>query len=300
MKKLGYISLAILLAACSGNKTFTTEGGVEVSYIEKGDGELPSDSLVSIYYMSYSTEDGKELMKVDVNNPLPLKVSTAAQAGLGDLYPIFTQLRTGDSVHFELVASELFEKTFKAPLPDSIQADSKIKFQLSYIDQVTEEGYYEMMQKKSDELAKKQILIDGKIIEDYLSENNIEAESTESGLRYVITEQGTGPKPQIGQSVSVDYAGWVLNGAYFDTSYKEIAQEKGLYDPRRDPYQPYTFPLGGQVIDGWNEGIALLNEGGKARLYIPSSLGYKERGSGAVIKPNSVLVFDVELVKVGE
>ncbi len=299
MKKVLYIGIIVLMAACSGNNSFTTEGGIEVKYVEKGDGDLASDSLVSLYYMSYETEDGKALKKVDMNNPLPLKVNKENEAGLGDLYSIFTQLRTGDSVHFELNAADLFSKTFRAPLPDSISAESNIKFQLSYIDQVTEEGYYEFMQKKTEELASKQILIDSEILDKYLSDNNIEAKSTESGLRYVVTQEGTGPKPEIGQSVSVDYAGWVLDGPYFDTSIKEVAEEQGLYNPNRQ-YQPYTYPLGGQVIDGWNEGLALLNEGSKARLYIPSTLGYGSRGSGQIIKPNSILVFDVELVKVGE
>ena len=77
--------------------------------------------------------------------------------------------------------------------------------------------------------------------------------------------------------------------------------EKGLYDERREPYQPYTFPLGqGQVIKGWDEGIALLNEGSKARLYIPSPLGYGSRDRSPIIRANSILVFDVELVEVAD
>jgi FKBP-type peptidyl-prolyl cis-trans isomerase FkpA len=100
--------------------------------------------------------------------------------------------------------------------------------------------------------------------------------------------------------VSVNYAGWVLNGAHFDTSIKEVAEENGLYNPGR-PYEPLSFPVGqGRVIKGWDEGIGLLNEGSKARLFIPSSLGYGTRGSGQIIKPNSILVFDVELVKIGQ
>lgn len=299
MKKVGYIAMAILVAACSGNSSFTTEGGTEVVYFEKGEGELPVDSLVSLYYMNYKTDDGRVLQKVDLNNPIPLKIDPNASVAQGELFQILTQLRTGDSVGFELVAGELFEKTFRAPLPDSIAAESKIKFELAYIDQLTEAGYYEMMQMKATALAEKQISIDTEIIDAYLSENNIEAQSTESGLRYVITKEGSGPLAQNGQMVSVDYAGWVLEGAYFDTSIEEVAKEQGLYNPNR-PYQPYTFSLGGRVIDGWNEGLALLNEGSKARLYIPSSLGYRNQGSPPVIKPNDILVFDVELVKVGE
>lgn len=296
MKKLGYIVLALTLVACGGN-SFQTEGGTTVTYLKKGSGESPVDSLVSMFRIKYTTEEGEIMM--DEEEPLPLKIDPNNIANQGELLSCLTMLKTGDSVKFELVASELFENTFRAPLPDTIAPDSKIQFEITYVDQLTEDGYFEMVAKKAEEAASKQIIIDSEIIENYLAENNIEAEKTESGLRYVITEEGTGAKPEVGQMVSVDYTGWVLNGAYFDSSNEEIAKENGLYNERR-PYGPYTFPLGqGQVIKGWDEAIALLNEGSKARIYIPSTLGYGSRDYSATIRANSILVFDVELVEIG-
>lgn len=110
-------------------------------------------------------------------------------------------------------------------------------------------------------------------------------EITESGLRYQITQEGTGKNPTAGQNVSVHYQGQLTNGTVFDSSYKRDA--------------PISFPLGqGRVIKGWDEGIALLKKGGKARLIIPSDLAYGERGAGGVIPPNATLVFDVELVDI--
>ena len=143
-------------------------------------------------------------------------------------------------------------------------------------------------------------MIDKEVLDTYLAENGIEATSTESGLRYVITEQGSGPQPSTGQMVQVNYAGWVLNGAYFDTSIESVARENDIFREGRT-YEPFSFAIGqGRVIKGWDEGIALLNVGSKATLYIPSPLGYGNRGSGPVIKPNSILVFDVELVGIQE
>lgn len=297
MKNLGYLVLAFIMAAC-GSSSFQTEGGTTVTYFEEGDGETPVDSLVSMFKIKYTTEEGEVMM--DADEPMPLKIDPNNIENQGELLAVLTMLKTGDSVGFELVASELFENTFRAPLPDTIAPESRIQFQIAYIDQLTEDGYFEMVAKKAEEAAAKQIVIDQEIINDYLTENNIEAAETESGLRYVITEQGTGSKPENGQSVSVNYTGWVLDGEYFDSSDKEVAIEKGLYDQRREPYVPYTFPLGqGQVIDGWDEGIALLNEGGKARLYVPSTLAYGSRNRSPIIQPNSILVFDVELVEIG-
>jgi peptidyl-prolyl cis-trans isomerase A (cyclophilin A) len=110
-------------------------------------------------------------------------------------------------------------------------------------------------------------------------------EKTESGLRYKIIQKGNGKKAENGKTVSVHYTGQLDNGKTFDSSY-----------PRKKPIE---FPLGeGNVIEGWDEGIALLQVGDKARFVIPSHLGYGSRGAGGVIPPDAVLVFDVELMDV--
>jgi len=108
---------------------------------------------------------------------------------------------------------------------------------------------------------------------------------TASGLEYVELEAGTGAQAEAGKSVSVHYTGKFQDGKVFDSS---VARG-----------EPITFQLGkGNVIKGWDEGIALMKVGGKAQLIIPPQLGYGERGAGGVIPPNATLVFDVELVNV--
>jgi FKBP-type peptidyl-prolyl cis-trans isomerase len=110
-------------------------------------------------------------------------------------------------------------------------------------------------------------------------------EKTESGLRYKMIQKGSGKKAEKGRTVSVHYSGSLENGQVFDSSYKRK--------------QPIDFPLGqGHVIEGWDEGIALLQVGDKARFVIPSHLGYGSRGAGGVIPPDATLIFDVELMDV--
>jgi peptidyl-prolyl cis-trans isomerase A (cyclophilin A) len=110
-------------------------------------------------------------------------------------------------------------------------------------------------------------------------------EKTESGLRYQFIQKGDGKKAESGKTVAVHYEGSLENGKVFDSSY-----------PRKKPIE---FRLGqGQVIEGWDEGIALLRVGDKARFVIPSDLGYGSRGAGGAIPPNATLIFDVELMEV--
>ena len=110
-------------------------------------------------------------------------------------------------------------------------------------------------------------------------------EQTASGLRYQILQKSNGKQAQKNDVVSVHYKGQLSDGTVFDSSYK-----------RNDPIE---FTLGvGQVIPGWDEGIALLHVGEKARFVIPSALAYGSRGAGGVIPPNAHLIFDVELVGV--
>ncbi len=109
--------------------------------------------------------------------------------------------------------------------------------------------------------------------------------TTASGLKYYDIVAGTGAAPAAGQTVSVNYTGWLEDGTQFDSSY--------------DRGEPFTFTLGqGEVIPGWDEGVATMKVGGKRQLVIPAALAYGEAGSGGVIPPNATLIFDIELLDV--
>jgi FKBP-type peptidyl-prolyl cis-trans isomerase FkpA len=123
---------------------------------------------------------------------------------------------------------------------------------------------------------------DIKDIKAYIADNDLDAVETSSGLHYVITDEGTGNNPEADDNVTVRYKGYTINGSVFDQS-----DEEGI-----------TFNLQ-QVIQGWTEGIQLFKEGGKGILLIPSESGYGENGSSS-IDPNTVLIFDVDLLTIVE
>lgn len=104
-----------------------------------------------------------------------------------------------------------------------------------------------------------------------------------SGLQYLVLEEGNGKKPAATDQVKCHYEGRLIDGTVFDSSYR-----RG---------EPATFPLNG-VIAGWTEGLQLMGEGAKHRLFIPYNMAYGTRGAGASIPPYAALVFDVELIEV--
>ena len=112
-----------------------------------------------------------------------------------------------------------------------------------------------------------------------------ELQKTQSGLQYIDMVEGNGALPVTGSNVTVHYTGYLTNGKKFDSSV--------------DRNQPFTFVIGyGQVIKGWDEGVASMKIGGRRKLIIPSELGYGTRGAGSVIPPGAELIFDVELLDV--
>lgn len=144
--------------------------------------------------------------------------------------------------------------------------------------QVVQE-YFTNLQAKAGEM-------NAKAGKEYLANNAKEegVKVTESGLQYLVVKEGNGKKPGPNDVVTVHYTGRMIDGTVFDSSV-----ERG---------EPATFAVG-QVIPGWVEGLQLMSEGSAYRLFIPSELAYGEHGTGP-IQPNSTLIFDVQLLKVGK
>jgi FKBP-type peptidyl-prolyl cis-trans isomerase FkpA len=116
-----------------------------------------------------------------------------------------------------------------------------------------------------------------------IGKQNMSEKITDSGLKYDDITEGDGDVATAGQMVTVHYTGWLTDGSKFDSS--------------KDRNDPFRFKLGaGNVIRGWDEGVAGMKIGGTRKLTIPAHLGYGAQGAGGVIPPNATLVFEVELL----
>jgi FKBP-type peptidyl-prolyl cis-trans isomerase FklB len=123
--------------------------------------------------------------------------------------------------------------------------------------------------------------------EAFLSENKKKegVKTLPSGLQYKVIKAGTGKKPKVNDTVTVNYRGTLIDGTEFDSSFR-----RG---------QPVAFPVSG-VIPGWTEALPLMQEGAKWQLFVPPNLAYGERGAGGLVGPNATLIFEVELISVQE
>ncbi|QCO67774.1 FKBP-type peptidyl-prolyl cis-trans isomerase [Luteimonas yindakuii] len=142
------------------------------------------------------------------------------------------------------------------------------------------QGLATRMQAKQAAEAQTRLDDEKKILDENAAKPNVQ--TTESGLQYEVLTPGTGPTPSAGDRVRVHYEGKLLDGTVFDSSI-----QRG---------EPVEFSLG-EIIPGWQEGLQLMQQGAKHRLWIPSSLGYGEQGAGP-IPPNAALQFEVELIEV--
>lgn len=187
----------------------------------------------------------------------------------------------GDSASFLINADSIFSKMFNAPLPEFLKKGSNVCFVIKMISVLSEDQYKAEQEKLTSGLVAEE----DKKIQDYMVANTLIGVKSPSGLYFVQTRSGTGARAESGKKVSVHYTGKLLDGTKFDSSV--------------DRGQPFEFSLGiGQVIKGWDEGVALMSVGEKGFLLIPSRLGYGTKGAGGTIGPNSILVFEVELLDV--
>ncbi|MFA0962173.1 FKBP-type peptidyl-prolyl cis-trans isomerase [Roseivirga sp. BDSF3-8] len=295
-RQAAFAVMALAAATSCDTKEYETlESGVQYKYIEEGEGASPSHGKVVVMKFAYTADDGDEFFSSsEMPNGNTVMVYDSTMMGQkGSIEEIISMMQVGDSVEAKVGAETFFKKTFNMDqLPDTVKAEENITFNIRLVEVADQQEYAERM-------SREQTQKDETAIEEYIAENNMEGlEKTESGLRYVITEEGDGPEVEQGDSVKINYTGYLLDGTVFDSSIEETAREAGVFMEGR-PYEPIGLQYGiTRFIPGWNEGIGYLSEGDKATLIIPSALAYGNQRRSAQIGPNSILVFELSVTEV--
>jgi FKBP-type peptidyl-prolyl cis-trans isomerase len=289
------LSLALITVSLFSCKPKFTKlkSGLEYMIIkdEKGDKLAKEGNIVSFNFIM-KIKDSVIQDSYKMNGGQPIIDMVQKPTVNGDPIEGFKYLSAGDSAVFRCLVDSLF----KNQLPPFAKSGDKVTFYVKMISVKTQEEYQkeqEVASKEKESASKEQMPIDDKLIQEYLKKNNINAQKTASGLYFVITQPGTGANPSKGQEVSMNYTGTLLDGTKFDSN----------EDPKFSHVETFKFKLGtGQVIKGWDEGIALLNKGAKATLIVPSPLAYgKQEMPGNPNNPkgipaNSVLIFNVQML----
>jgi len=254
--------LAAIVAACGPAENdgyTTTDSGLQYKIIEEGDGRKPEAGEIVSVHYTGYLEDGTEFDS-SVDNGQPFSFAL----GRGLVIPGWDEgialLNQGDKASL-IIPPDLAYGSQGAG-NGLIPPDATLKFDVELVD----------IQPGSPDAANE--IDEG----DYTT--------TESGLKYYDLVEGDGDTAESGMQVSVHYTGWLTDGAKFDSSL--------------DRGQPLVFTLGiGQVIPGWDEGVAGMKVGGARQLYIPADLAYGDRGAGGgTIPPGADLIFEVELLAV--
>jgi len=245
----------------------TTESGVYYSMDQLGTGDHPAEnSIVIMNYKGYTLDGNVFDSSYDREEPLEISL----QRVISGWTEVGQLLQPGGKGTFILPSAIAYGERGSGK---DIPANTVLVFEMELLD------HYKPEDKEKRRIEKEQ-----KTILTYLAENNLTAQKTESGIHYIIGNEGTGVHPKAEDIVKVHYTGTLLDGTVFDSSI-----ERG---------EPIEFPLDA-VIKGWTEGIPLFSKGGKGKLLIPSHLAYGSNPRpGGKIKPNDVLVFEVELLDI--
>ncbi len=304
-KSVLFLSAAAMLLAASCQSFKKGDGGLEYNLVD----DVAKEKAVAGDFLSVdltiTSDKNDSLLNSTYDLGLPQIVNIAPDsipgAYKGDYNSMFKFLGEGDSAVFKLNMDTMAAKTGQ-PKPEF--ADKFVTFTVKVRKhfkkgQLTDSALYaEIDGYFKGELEGLKKAEEGKISK-YVADKKLEPKKTASGLQYVVTEEGKGAKPVLGDTVVVNYTGMLTNGTVFDSSIKENAIKAKLpMDPMRT-FEPLKFSIGNQpVIQGWTEGLLLFGKGTKATLIIPSSLAYGDRPAGQKIPPYAPLVFDVELVDV--
>lgn len=284
--------------ASTGGKFLKGSDDLEYKMITHGKGLVtPKVGDMVDVHLVQRIDDSTMLNTAKRNMGKPISFQVQDPMIKGDVMGGIMKMKVGDSAVFRIHLDTLANRA-KQPRPQWAKKNAYIFWEIKLLgikdkkeveaEMLKQKEEMAKMQAEAAEKSKAQVAVDDKLIQEYLQSKGItNAQKTPSGLYYVIHKPGTGPNAAAGQKVTVNYTGQNISGEKFDSN----------EDPAFNHVEPFQFDLGNHsVISGWDEGVALLNKGAKATLYIPSGMAYGPNARGPKIPANAILIFDIELL----
>lgn len=275
------------LAAYLKNNNITTAplaSGLYFTETKKGNGQKPKTGDVARFHFKVTDISGKVFFS-SFDQGEPMRWENGKEFDNAGATEALTLMSKGSKATAIVPSNLAFGEQGRGQM---VAPYTTLLYEFEMLDFMSKaqfEKEQDAEKKKAEETKLKAKEGEQGLLQKYLKDNKITVSPTASGLYYIEKTKGTGTNPVKGKTVKVHYTGTLLDGTKFDSSV--------------DRKQPYEFVLGqGQVIKGWDEGIALMKKGGKARLIVPSSLAYGENGRMPTIPPSATLVFDVELLDI--
>ena len=295
LKKIAYNTLIagsfISLIAC-GDGYKTTDTGLKYNIHTDADGAVGTlGDMISLRMKVLNAKDS--VLEDGFTYPTPIEFVLQKATYKGGLEEGLLLLSKGDSATFKVAVDSLFNEAKGRKRPPFLEKGSMMSFIVKVIDIVPNKEF----KKKRIDFAKAQLqkvlqmpavvkqgAADDLTLQNYFKKNNITPQKTVEGLYYTTETLGAGKQIMPGDSATLHYSGTLLtSGKEFDSSKKHG--------------KPFTFNVGlGEVIPGWDLAVPLFKVGTKAKLFIPSTLAYGDRQAGQEILPNSILVFDIEIL----
>jgi FKBP-type peptidyl-prolyl cis-trans isomerase FkpA len=294
-QKTGCLAVLILmfhLTLVGQTMMDTTLSGLPYKiYTDNSGRRIGLNDVVTVNFIQ-KKENGDVLIKT-FESGAPVKIQIKESRQVTDLMDFFILLTEKDSALVKIPSDSIFVN-YETSRPADLGKGSWL---LLYVKIERVQTYEEVMSEalKSIEGQRSK---ERQLLAAYLSQNKLNPSFTASGLGYIVLRKSHKTKPSIGDTVFINYTARDLSNKVIDTSIEEEAKKAGIVHPG-SIYGPISFVLGkGEVIRGWDEGVLLMHEGAKMKLFIPSKLAFDWEGSGEDIEPFTTLVIDIELMKI--
>lgn len=302
MRKFSFLCLGVIFMVSCKQDFQKGPKGLEYKIISNGDGaSMKYGDFMQMQIAQYVNNGKSDSLLSDSRTNSGAIIQPLDSMSIPpDYYKIISKMKKGDSLVLRMSADSIIAQNPGA-MPPFIKKGyyllTTVKLMNVFKNQVQADSARKkemIIQRAKDSVANIQILKqDDKAIQDYLKKNNISnATKAPMGTYVQVIQPGTGALLDTSVVAKVNYTGMTMDGKVFDSN----------TDPSKGHVEPFLVnltndkSLGSGVINGWYDGLKMLNKGAKAKFFIPSTLAYGKQGAGADIKPNSILIFDIEVV----